>query len=323
MNPGKGPVLERNGFTLIELLLAITIFVLVIGTIYASLATASTALVTGREGMELYQTSRAGLNRMVVDLRKSLSPASFPFDEEKDKQQLPGQEDFFQEDKAQLQVTFKGESNEVNFVIRQELQAEGGPTLDIREVRYHMNDGGNLVKEINRSLLVARLKELVARRAEQRMPKEQRTHERNFTNEEKGYLEKPIVQILCEGIHKVKFSYFDGEDWRDSWDSEERVISPFAREIPPEEITDQDMEKIGLPRLVKIDLFMTKSIELATCTDIPASSLNFVGDRSNESDFGSAFRSNRNRYDHGKSRGGKNEPSRPQQQRPQPRGRRR
>ena len=72
---------NQSGFTLVELMLAVTIIVLVIGSISASLVTATKAMTVGTESLELYQTTRAGMNRIVRDLRASLSPNSMPYEE--------------------------------------------------------------------------------------------------------------------------------------------------------------------------------------------------------------------------------------------------
>jgi prepilin-type N-terminal cleavage/methylation domain-containing protein len=284
--------LGRQGFTLIELLLAITIFILVIGTIYVSLRAATQALVIGRETMEIYQTSRAGMNRMVVDLRRALAPAAFPFDERKKEDQMNDVDEYYLEEESdKFQITFRGDSQSVQFVVRQEMETEDGPYMDIREVRYKIGQEKNLVKEIYRSLLEARLAEMHARRMEQRMPQEERGRGRRIVPTTEGLLEKPVTQVLCENVEEVSFKYFDGKDWRETWDSEEVIINEFSRDIDLAELSDEDEEKIGLPRLVKIDLKITGEIHLNTCTDIPAADLNIVGARGSESDFGTAYRS--------------------------------
>jgi prepilin-type N-terminal cleavage/methylation domain-containing protein len=287
----------ESGLTLIELLLAITIFALVIGTIYGSLSAATRALAVGKEGMELYQTTRAGMNRLMTELRRSLAPGAFPF-EEKDEMERKMDEGFLgeEEEESQFQVTFVGDAHQVRFVVHQELKGEKGPTMDMREVVFRTDEQGRLVKEIDRSLLVARLQESVLRRRMKNLQEDDRRRERSSrTQDQLGYLEKPILQILCEGILDLRFSYFDGESWRDSWDSEERVLSPYSREIPEEELGEEDEEKIGLPRLVKVDMTIAKDIVLSSCTDIPGADLNLLGSRSNESDFGSAYHSSHQR----------------------------
>ncbi len=292
----------RAGFTLIELLLAISIFVLVIGSVYASLRAATQALVVGRASMELYQTSRAGLNRMMVDFRKALAPASFPFN---DKEEDPGMMDdeyYMQEDEQeQLHVTFKGDTKQVQFVIRQELQKEDGPEMDIREVRYQLDSKSNLVKEIYRSLLEARLAEIMARRLEERSgaePDRSGGRGRRFVPQaNQGYFEKPIVQIICEGVKEVKFAFFDGENWKDSWDSEQIVVNEFCRDLDESELTDEDEEKVGLPKLVRCDVKVGGDVQLSTSTEIPTADLNIVSARASESDFGTAYRSSYNRLE--------------------------
>ncbi len=299
--PRVFPSSRRSGFTLIELLLAISIFVLVISTIYASLRSATQALVVGRESMELYQTSRAGLNRMVMDLRKALAPASFPFNDREEDPNMPEDEyDLRQEENEQLHVTFRGDTKQVQFVIRQEMETKNGPELDIREVRYHLDGDERLIKEIYRSLLEARLAELLARRMEQRAPVPDRFEGRNrrfVPDVNQGYFDKPIKQTICENVKEVKFAYFDGKNWKDSWDSEQVVINEFCRELDESELTDEDEEKVGLPKLVRCDIQVAEDVRLSTCTEIPTADLNIVSARASESDFGTAYRSSLDRLD--------------------------
>ncbi len=291
----------RSGMTLIELLLAITIFVLVVGTIFVSLKAATTALAVGKESMEMYQTTRAGLNRMVLDLRRALGPASFPFNEREEEDPLAEGDYYLDEEGPQMQVTFKGDSSSVQFVVRQEMETENGPKMDIREVRYKVSEKGKLVKEIYRSLLEARLAEIQARRMEQRNPMGGdtlgRTRPRFEPPPNAGFFEKPIVQTLCDKVEEVKFAYYDGKDWRDNWDSEEVVINEFCRDLPEDELTEEDEERIGLPRLVRVDVRVTEDVRLSTSTAIPAADLNIVSARANESDFGTAYRASIDRLE--------------------------
>lgn len=292
---------SRSGLTLIELLLAITIFVLVVGTIFISLRAATTALAVGKESMEMYQTTRAGLNRMILDLRRALGPASFPFNEREEEDPL-AEEDYYLDDGGpQMQVTFKGDTSSVQFVVRQEMETDNGPTMDIREVRYKVSEDGKLVKEIYRSLLEARMAEIQARRMEQRQPMGGDTLGRNRQRYEPppnaGFFEKPIVQALCDKVEEVKFAYFDGKEWRDNWDSEEIIINEFSREFSEEDLTEEDEERLGLPRLVRVDVKVTEDVRLSTSTAIPSADLNIVSARASESDFGSAYRSSMERLD--------------------------
>lgn len=300
MTPPAPSTKGRSGFTLIELILAISIFVLVVGTVYASLRAATQALVVGRASMELYQTSRSGMNRMMMDFRKALAPASFPFNDEEDDPELTDDEYFArQEDKEQLHVTFKGDAKQVQFVIRQEIEQEEGTKMDIREVRYHLDDKKQLVKEVYRSLLEARLAELLSRRMEERAPEEHRFRKdgRRSTPPpaDEGYFDKPIIHPICENVQEVKFAYFDGENWKDTWDSEEVVLSEFSRDIDEAELSDEDEEKVGLPKLVRCEIQVAEEVRLSCCTEVPTADLNIVAERRSESDFGTAYKSTEDR----------------------------
>ncbi len=301
MSSSIPPSTRSSGFSLIELMLAIAIFVLVISTIYASLRAATQALVVGRASMEHYQTSRAGLNRMMMDLRKALAPASFPFNDREEDPNMPDDEYYLQEEaEEQLHVTFRGDSKQVQFVIRQEMETKNGPEMDIREVRFHLDAKNRLVKEIYRSLLEARLAELMARRLEQRSPVPDRFEGRGrryVPDVDQGFFEKPIIQVVCDDVQEIKFGYFDGEQWKDSWDSEQIVINEFSREMDESELTDEDEEKVGLPKLVRCEIQVAQEVRLSTCTEIPTTDLNIVSARASESDFGTAYRSSLDRLD--------------------------
>ena len=271
----RGKTAQR-GLTLIELLLAMTVLVLVIGSITASLFAATNALETSQKSLEVYQTARAGLNQIAKDLRKCLSPFSIPYEERLKEEEIvedPYFRDDFDEEEG-LQITFRGSSSDVEFAIRQVMSAEDGPTLDIREVRYRLDDEGCAVKEIYRSLLIARLEDTLAQRLE-------------FRNGEGAYLpemtggmfDDPKPQVICEGVRELKFAYTDGVEWMDSWDSDDWVVKDYATEWDDETLTEEDVELTGLPQLVRVDMTLDNGVTLQTVTDIPASELNVLPPR--------------------------------------------
>lgn len=289
MNSGH-PSVDRRAFTLVELLLAMTIFTIVITSVTAALVTASRALTTGEENLELYQSARAGMNRMVKDLRKSLSPLSIPYEE-----RVPDEEEFVDDpyyndafeddDEGYLQITFRGESKQVEFVIRQETSGEDGPTLDIREVRYRLGDKGIVEKEIYRSLLIARLEDALERKMEERFGVDTFFPQ----NESKGYFEDPKAIEICEGITELRFEYHDGVEWFDSWSSEDWLVKDYATDWDDQDLTEEDVELSGLPQLVRIEMALENGVVLQTVTDIPASELNVLRPRGEKQTFGGAL----------------------------------
>ncbi len=290
------PPSSESGFTLIEILLAITIFVVVIGSIYASLFAGINALSAGQASMEVYQTSRAGMNRVLKDLRKALSPASFPYDEEEEEfglENLDYYGGYPDEEEEDLQIVFRGSSSEFECAIRQETSDEEGPSMDIRQIRYRIgnDEEDTVVKEIFRSILVARLEDTLRKRHEQLHGPESYF----APNTTDGYLETPIIQTVCDGVTELEFAYYNGLDWESSWDSEEIVVNDFSQDLDDELLGEEDEEKVGLPQLVKVKMTLKNGIVLEAATDIPGSELNVLGTVGQESDFGSAFRGGRDR----------------------------
>ena len=287
---------RRFGLTLIELLLAMTLFTLVIGTIFASLNGSVRVLETGKRTMEVYQNARAGLNRIAVDLRKSLSPASFPYEEEEEEF---FEEDFYieSEDRNELQVTFRGSGSSVQFTIRQvrPRNDDEGLAMDVVEVEYKVADG-NLVKEIKRSIIQARLNDKTERRRFESLGK-RRDPGRYISDEQRGFLDNPAKQVVAEGVVGVKFSYSDGEEWFDDWDSTDVIVSEYSRELDLDELTQDDEELLGLPQMVNVKLEVKEKLILETTTQIPGRNLNMIGYRSQESNIATAFINRQGRRD--------------------------
>ena len=298
----------RGGFTLVELLLAMTILAIVIVSVSAALVTATRALTTGEENLELYQSSRAGLNKMVKDLRRSLSPLSIPYEERVPEEEIID-DPYFQgnlgnEDEGYLQIVFRGELNQVEFVIRQETSDDDGPSLDIKEVRYKLDDEGCVTKEIYRSLLIARLEDALERRMIEILG------EGAFFQQDKtqGYLEDQKEVEICEGVRDLRFEYFDGVEWYESWDSEDWFVKDYATEWEDEVLTEEDVELSGLPQLVRIEMALTNGTVLRTVTDIPASELNILRPRGEKESFGrslsASLDSRRRGWERSRQRGG-------------------
>jgi len=287
---------KAAGFTLIELMLAITIVVLVLGSISAALVTATKALTVGTESIELFQTSRAGMNRIVRDLRASLSPNSMPYEEQMQEElEELYQDPYYAEepDEETLQITFRGSANEVEIVKREELIEEDGPSMDLREIRYRLGEENTVVKEIYRSLLTARLEDTLIQRLLFRYGEDAYIP----FNETMGFIEDPKPQILCDGVEAIDFHYFDGYEWLRNWDSEEVLINEFAQDLEDEFLTEEAEEKRGLPQLVSVSMRLTNGTTLDTATDIPASSLNALWNGGDESSFAGSFREGRARLD--------------------------
>lgn len=63
------------GFTLVELLLALFLFALIAGVIFASFAAVASGVERGRQSMELYRVGRAALLRMAQEIGAAVPPS--------------------------------------------------------------------------------------------------------------------------------------------------------------------------------------------------------------------------------------------------------
>src|SRR6266852_2957483 len=79
MGYGKGlgrlrTLQEEVGFTLVELLLALFLFALIAGVIFAAFAAVASGVEKGRQSMELYRVGRTALLRMAQEIGAAMPP---------------------------------------------------------------------------------------------------------------------------------------------------------------------------------------------------------------------------------------------------------
>jgi len=67
-------VRDESGFTLVELLLALFLFAIIAGVVFAAFAAVASGVERGRQSMELYRVGRAALLRMAQELEAALPP---------------------------------------------------------------------------------------------------------------------------------------------------------------------------------------------------------------------------------------------------------
>lgn len=74
MDYAKCPRLHHRqaGFTLVELLLALFLFALIIGVVFAAFAAVTSGVERGRQSLELYQVGRAALLRMAQEVEAAV-----------------------------------------------------------------------------------------------------------------------------------------------------------------------------------------------------------------------------------------------------------
>src|SRR5439155_10777378 len=74
---GLGPLRTRQGevgFTLVELLLALFLFALIAGVIFAAFAAVASGVEKGRQSIELYRVGRVALLRMTQEVGAAMPP---------------------------------------------------------------------------------------------------------------------------------------------------------------------------------------------------------------------------------------------------------
>src|SRR5438132_13971830 len=70
----RGAFQADAGFTLVELLLALFLFALIAGVIFAAFAAVASGVDKGRQSMELYRVGRTALLRMAQEIGAAMPP---------------------------------------------------------------------------------------------------------------------------------------------------------------------------------------------------------------------------------------------------------
>src|SRR5216683_6699658 len=70
----SGALQGDAGFTLVELLLALFLFALIAGVIFAAFAAVASGVEKGRQSMDLYRVGRTALLRMAQEIGAAMPP---------------------------------------------------------------------------------------------------------------------------------------------------------------------------------------------------------------------------------------------------------
>ena len=306
---GAGSDLRSGGFTLVELLTALMIFTLVSASIYMVIHASVRAFRHGNRSMEIHQSVRVGTEKFVRDLRRAVSPQSIwnnmPETDEEEMDRMiddaSGLDDYYdQED--EVYIFFRGSTSDVSFVV-EDLVPEGERRFDLRHVGYTVDEDEQvLVKELRDSVVRWQLNDSRAQLSENET--EYRAgHPDDFTWD--GQSDRLVISNNIAGM---TLAYFDGETWRDNWDSEEVLEQDQDYGCPEgEDCPEEEKEKLGLPDAVAISLVLTNGGVVQSITEIPARDLDLLL-AVNETPFGSReFRSRvaYNRDENLSTRGGK------------------
>jgi prepilin-type N-terminal cleavage/methylation domain-containing protein len=275
----------RWGFTLLELMVGVFIFSLVIGSIYFTLRVGVESFHRGEESMRIYQSVRIGLEQLGRDLRGAVSPESPWSNLVEDQRKMNNRRNLeLPEDTKpkESDIVFMGDSRQVTFVL-QEVIPGSDPLFDLREVRYSVNQEDKiLIRQAQKSLVTKRMMDWRSRRFEE-----------NETGYRVDYGDSFQIEAepeeLIRDVKDVQFQYFDGEEWRDSWDSNE-LIGKYGGEYdyndPAYLEEGGELIRIGLPHAVNVLLTLSNGDSVRLTTDIPAKD---VDKMANETEFAAYF----------------------------------
>ncbi len=269
----KGPAplsshCSNQGFTLLEILIAIGIFAAVVGTGYMVLMAGIRSYGVGRDTVDIYQNARAAIRQVEMDLRGAVSPAQSRWNIIPEPTPVPTDEELEEtvdKEKEEEKIVFKGSAKDVRFVI-QELMPDRDPPWDLSEIRYFVNgETGQLIRENMRSVVEWNQVEWRAKRLYQ----QDETSDEILSQAGKRQL------IMAQRIKDVAFRYSDGNEWKESWDSQEILNPPDDKETDdtdPNAQQDQDMNlyKRGLPHMVEVTLTLSNDDKVRTITEVPA-----------------------------------------------------
>ncbi|HOE11751.1 MAG TPA: prepilin-type N-terminal cleavage/methylation domain-containing protein [bacterium] len=311
-DPGKH-IWKRPAFTLVELMLAILILAVVVGAIQGTMQMGFTAYRKGQQDMELYQSARIGLNRLIDEMRGALSSTAFWRPNAEIRETMTWEQamelvrfgNAVEEDEPGP-IQFIGSSDEVTFA-RKVYGGTSNRDFDLQEVRFYVDSSKNQLRmEIIRSLLEIKIASWyfaylfeTKLNAEILIDQAGRAHRiRQLSSPDEPPLEQFIgdtgmdgrTMPIAYGIKEIQFRYSDGELWTDDWDSTEYIqipLIPMNRndtyyENPEDEFMHQEK---GIPSAVAIKLVLANGAKLEVQVDIPAGSLNHLGIRDRQGDL--------------------------------------
>ena len=189
---------HHHGFTLVEILVALSILTIVLGVAYATYAASTKSVSRCRAHISAGREARALLGRMVREVRCTYMRAP-------ETVETGGATEILRE---QRHPDFLGQDDSGNEEILQFLTPAGiggpdAPTAGLNWVAYRFDEPSGTLYRREASIVEA--PESLA--------------------DEKDWW--PVAQ----DVQSVELRYFDGNDWRDAWDSNERGELPRAVRI--------------------------------------------------------------------------------------------
>jgi type II secretory pathway pseudopilin PulG len=241
---------QAKAFTLLETLLAITIIVMILGTVYAFYAHAMTLTVRGREKLEDVQLARVVLHKMAAELRGVTASGK------------------------RFGAVMTGEADNISFittVVPSRLVflptdfTDKGRIIehDLRNVTYYIgrtkdSDSQNmgLARDELRCMLTPLIEhkeasELTPEEAEKAKHEQEKFKVHLDLGGNKALSEQPLLlqTVLSDRIKYLRFDYFNGKKWLAKWQPMELDAIPRAvkvtigyKEVPEEEAKQEQQQ---------------------------------------------------------------------------------
>ncbi len=254
-----------RGFSLLEVLVAVTLFTVVVTSVYTTFRTAMRAYEMGMESGKTLQTGRFSMDVVSRDLKSAFYRVETEYNEAyrsrlqniqqeiqnsqdrvADHDKIAEMIDEFNLSQVGIDLSFRGSESEVSFVRKQiQVGARVLQPMRLARVRYYVEDR-KLLREEHDVFLMP-----IDYDAQELEP------------------EKPNPDVIVENVEEFKLVYgfyFDGE-WMEAteWDSSSRSKRSDAVDIPPTdpmlEVLRQNVQQIinrmpedGLPGYIRMTL---------------------------------------------------------------------
>jgi len=267
---------DGAGFTLLEVLVALFIFALLGGSVYMVIRSSSDAYSKGNASMEIYQSVRVGMHRMLTDLRRAVSPESIWNNQPESEEDMADRIDEItglEEDvePEPRDIMFYGTGDQVQFVTEDVMPRRETGGFDLREVVYRVDPEEKvLVKEIRDSVIRRRLNDLRAERTANE------TDYRAAHPEEFEWTGEPERIVIANNVIDMTLAYYDGKEWADVWNSEQIYQNEEYADLPEEEQPQGPEERYGLPDAVAVTLVLTNGDQISAITEIPARDMDLL-----------------------------------------------
>ncbi len=224
--------MKKTSFTLLETLLALAIIIMVLGTVYSFYNFSMQLTVSGREKLDDVQMARVILHKMAFELRAITSSGS------------------------RFAAVLDGEADQAGFITTaipsrlvffpQDIMDSGKPIEhDLRNVKYYIarsEDRDKKALGLGRDELRCLLTPLVERKDATDLTPEEIAKDKEEREKFKVHLDlgsnkaladQPVIQqaLISEKIKFLRFDYYDGKQWVNTWQGKKADAIPRAIQI--------------------------------------------------------------------------------------------